>query len=1085
MSMTENTPLTFESDQRIHIPNQDLPDWVTVRVGLPRDDGGWDLFVALDDGTPGIVEVKLTAAEASAVTFLEPDAGAESSRVLAGMWTRWMAAAATNAQTTLLASSPLRPYAHQANAVYGAMLPQPWLRFLLADEPGTGKTIMAGLYLREMQRQGLLRKALVVAPANLVSKWQDDFGRFFGGGLRRITADTVREHALDVDHDLWVVSLELAAVNGAVQEAIRPDRAGWDVVVFDEAHRLTPTAQTFHRVGRLLAGAPRALLMTATPHRGKEWLFRHLLHLVDPDIYPDPGDDPTVEAELSKLRPGSIHFLRRMKEDLVDYDEITPLFKGRHATNHRIPLALPEYAIYQRALELVDSFFQPAAQPLARMVYGKRAASSLYALRETLHRRDLHMGELSEAEAAAEADPYDEDEAARDEARVINADSVSAREERRAIRELVATIDETLSNSEYTPSKWRTLIDDCLRTNGIKPGTGEQAVIFTEYADTAEWLTKELAREGFDAQMYSGRLTHRDRDEVRAAFIRAEFQIIVSTDAGNEGIDLQTAHVLVNFDIPWSLVRLEQRMGRIHRVGQHREVELFNLVADDTREGATLHVLLENFVTAANELDGQMFDSLSLVAELSGVHYEEWLNALYGDNEAKKAEAVAAARRVNAQDLRRIAQQTRESEADLASKVDAMAAVTLLQRDILERINPAIVEAFLDRIDDTDLVSVRRTAAGEGFLELRRKEGLPGALGGRVSALVATSGAALRKGAGDVDASRALPLGPGEPAFSELITLASRAFEPDLYRGGAAEDPTSITAYDLYVFEGLLSESEGRRSTAWAMLVRVDDSGYARPVRWESLANLMKSSEAATARHPARLQLASEKARELAADIEERQRRVRADWFSKARSDLQNLPVELTKGISEREKRVAARNELSANSAQRLARLESLSKVSITPPTLTGYLRVYPAAPPLTIEEKDSENIAMRFVTELLTAKGWKVSDVHTENRGYDLLALRGREQRLVEVKGVWGSAASAGISMTGNEVLIATQHGPEYWLYVIDRCEDGFGTLFGEFRDPATTFSAEMRAEALFKVLGSSLTAARERLSGDSGWHE
>ena len=127
--------------------------------------------------------------------------GGRSERVLAGMWTHWMAAASMNARSTLLASSPLVPYAHQAHAVYGAMLPQPWLRFLLADEPGTGKTIMAGLYLREMQKFGLIRKALIVVPANLVSKWQADFERFFGGGLRRITAGTAREHALDVDHD--------------------------------------------------------------------------------------------------------------------------------------------------------------------------------------------------------------------------------------------------------------------------------------------------------------------------------------------------------------------------------------------------------------------------------------------------------------------------------------------------------------------------------------------------------------------------------------------------------------------------------------------------------------------------------------------------------------------------------------------------------------------------------------------------------------------------------------------------------------------------------------------------------------------
>lgn len=1073
--------MAFQTDQRIHIPGRDLPDWVTVRVSLERDDGGFDVYVALDDDKT-IREISLTADEASAVQLLEPDAGAESARVLAGMWTRWMAAASTNARTTLLASSPLRPYAHQANAVYGAMLPQPWLRFLLADEPGTGKTIMAGLYLREMQRQQFLRKALVVAPANLVSKWQEDFERFFGGGLRRITAGTVREHALDVDHDMWVVSLELAAVNGAVQEAIRPDRAGWDVVVFDEAHRLTPTAQAFHRVGRLLAkGTPRALLMTATPHRGKEWLFRHLLHLVDPDIYPDPGDDPSVEEELSALRPGGIHFIRRMKEDLVDYDGLTPLFKGRTATNHRIPLGLDEFAIYQAALDLVDSYFQPTAQPLARMVYGKRAASSLFALRETLLRRDQHMGELSEAEAAAQADPYDEDEASREEAQVVNADSVSARAERKAIKELVKTIDETFK-SDYVPSKWRTLIDECLGAHEILPGNGEQAVIFTEYADTAIWLTTELEREGFEARMYSGRLTHADRDEVRAAFMRREFQIIVSTDAGNEGIDLQAANVLVNYDIPWSLVRLEQRMGRIHRVGQHREVQLFNLVATDTREGDTLHTLLENFVNAANELDGQMFDSLSLVAELSGVHYEDWLTALYGDDEEKKENAQSAARRINAKELKRIAEKARESEAELASKVDAMAALTLLQQDVLERINPAIVEAYLDRLGDAGLLSVRRTAAGDGFLEIRRSDGLPSGLGGGTSVLVATSGEALLEHAGSVDASRAHALGPGEPAFVDLIGLASRAFDADLYRGGAAEDPTSITGYDLYVFEGLLSESEGRRSTAWAMLIRVDDGGHTRAVRWESLANLVPSDTSAPMRHPARLQLAADEVRELARHLEERQRSVRADWFAKARSDLQNLPVELTKGIQEKDRRLATREALKVKSADRLERLEALSDVSVSRPSLTAYLRVHPAAPPQTAEEKDSENIAMRHVAKLLTDKNWKVSDVHTENRGYDLLALRGREQRLVEVKGVWSSAASAGVSMTGNEVLIAAQHRGEYWLYVIDRCkEDSQGILFGEFRDPAATFSGEMKSEAVFKVPGSSLKAARDRLTGDA----
>ncbi|MBK3576530.1 DUF3883 domain-containing protein [Streptomyces sp. MBT65] len=1063
--------MVFEQGQRVSLPKT-VEGWVTIDGAQETSGGGWRLYVETDDQE--LHRVDLTADEASHVQLLTQDGSAPSSRVLAGMWTQWMSAAATNAKSTLLASSPLNPYAHQANAVYGAMLPQPWLRFMLADEPGTGKTIMAGLYLREMQRYGLVRKALIVAPANLVSKWQADFDRFFDGGLRRITAETVREHALDVTHDMWIVSLELAAVNGAVQEAIRPDRAGWDIVVFDEAHRLTPTAQTYHRVGRLLSRAPRTLLMTATPHRGSEWLFRHLLHIVDPDIYPDPGSDQT--QDLPKLTPGPIHFLRRMKEDLVDYDGQSHLFKRRRATNHRVPLSRQEHSIYNQALDLVDRYMLQNAQPLARMVYGKRTASSLFALRETLKRRHEHMGRLAAAEASVQADPYGEDEAGREEAQVVNADSTAVRAERKAISDLVEQVDQILQDRMVTPSKWRILVDECLAPEGIRPGNSEQAVIFTEFADTAEWIAERLADEGYTARMYSGRQPNSERDAVRAAFMRGEFQVIVSTDAGNEGIDLQVAHVLINYDIPWSLVRLEQRMGRIHRVGQTRDVELFNLIAVDTREGATLHRLLDLFVTAANELDGQMFDSLSLVAELSGIRYEEWLQAMYGDDVERRYAAEEAARRINIADLRRRARQARAQEAELASKVEAMAALTLLQNDLLERINPAIVEAFLKRLDSADLLRVQNTAAGDGILLVSSNATLPAGLGGEKRALVATSSQALKDNAGTADISRVLALGPGSIAFGDLIEHVSDALAPDLYRGGAAEDPTSITGYELYAYEATLTEVGGRRRTAWAGLIRVDETGDAYPVRWETLANLVPTAKSGGVPHPAREQLAEERANELATSTRTKYQEVRNEWFAAARRDLENLPVDLTHQVPNRDERLALRNRLRDQTQGRLTELERLSKVEITDPACVARMRVYAGAVDSTSEEKDSERIAMRHVQRLLQEDGWVVADIHTENRGYDLQARRGREQRLVEVKGVWDSAASRGIRLTGNEVLMAMQHRRDFWLYVVDQCNDGRGTLFGSFRDPIDVFAGDIRGDAVFRIPGSSLRTARDR---------
>lgn len=1060
---------SFEQGQRVSLPG--VPGWVTVDLAQEGADGSWTLYVLDDAQSPH--RVALSKAQAAEAQLLAEDGAAPSARILAGMWTLWMAAAAMNASSTLLASSPLRPYAHQANAVYGAMLPQPWMRFLLADEPGTGKTIMAGMYLREMQRYGLIRKALVVAPANLVSKWQADFDRFFDGGLRRITSDTVREHALDVDHDMWVVSLELAAANGAVQEAIRPDQAGWDVVVFDEAHRLTPTAQSFHRVGRLLTRAtPRVLLMTATPHRGSEWLFRHLLHLVDPEIYPDPGDDP--KQELARLRPGVIHFLRRMKEDLVDYDGITRLFRPRRATNFRVPLGRAEHSIYQQALDMVERFFPMGAQPLARMVYGKRAASCLHALHETLRRRHEHMGEMAAAEASVAADPYGDNEAGREEAQVVNFDSTSARAERRAIADLMEQIEAALADTAHAPSKWRVLIEDCLIAHGIVAGGQEQAVIFTEFADTAAWIVQRLGADGFSARMYSGRQPNAERDAVRAAFMAGEFQIIVSTDAGNEGIDLQAAHVLINYDIPWSLVRLEQRMGRIHRVGQTQVVELFNLIAVDTREGDTLHTLLENFVSAANELDGQMFDSLSLVAELAGVRYDEWLQALYGDDEVKRNEAIAAARRVTAVDLGRRSRQVREQEAALASTVDAMAALTLLQQDLLERINPAIVEAYLRRLDAARLMTVQDTAAGDGILLLTGPQPLPVGLGGGHSALVATSGRAILE---STASASALALGPGSAAFADLISFAEEAFSADLYRGGAVEDPTSITGYELHAYHATLTEAGGKRTTAWAALIRVDDTGEAYAVRWETLANLVPSDQSGGAPHPARDDLAEQRARWLATQTRDRQQQVRADWFATARRDLESLPFDLTADIRDRTERLALRDRLTRQAQDRLAELEKLSRVEITQPRRVTRLRVHPCAVPETPEQKDSEIIAMRLVRHLLESQGWTVSDVHTENRGYDLRAVRGRDQQLVEVKGVWDSAASSGIKLTGNEVLMATQHRRDFWLYVVDQCSDGRGQLFGQFRDPITVFAADIRGAAVFRIPGSSLRSARDQL--------
>jgi superfamily II DNA or RNA helicase len=1056
----------FEQGQRIRLP--DAEAFVTVDDARETS-SAWRLYLKEDNEE--IKRVDLSKVEAARVEILAEDGGGDPAKVLAGLWTEWMKAATLDAKATALATSPLRPYAHQSTAVYGAMLPQPRLRFLLADEPGTGKTIMAGLYLREMQRLGFVRRALIVVPAHLVSKWQADFERFFGGGLKRIQSRTVQEGALGVDHDLWIVSLDLAAVNPAVQEAIRPDLAGWDAVVIDEAHRLSPTAPAYYRLGELLCQhTPRALLMTATPHRGKEWLFRALMHLVDPEVFPPANDD---EKGVGRLKPGATHFLRRMKEDLFDYDQVTPLFKGRRARNISVALNATEAAYYQQALELVDRYFPAGAVPLAKMVYGKRAASSLYALACTLRRRAELMGSSTPVAAAMKADPDAEDNAVQDEAKVIVEQSRAAQAERQDIKSLLAQLDATLKQKTLLVSKWPRVEEDCLRANGIHIGTHEQAVVFTEYADTAEWLVTRFRAAGYTAERYSGCDAHHERDLVRARFARREFQILVSTDAGNEGIDLQSAHVLVNWDIPWSLVRLEQRMGRIHRIGQERDVQLYNIVATDTREGEAMKVLLDNFIVAADRLDGKIFDSLSVVAERLHLDFERLLARTYEDEESR-AEAIALARKTSAARLEAAAREAADEQAMLKSTVDVAAAVAALQRDSLERINPKIVEAFLTRQASAGLLNVAHHVAGAGFFLVSRPHGaLPKEFGNAAQVLVASSGAAvadaIRAGANVADAIR---LGPGEPAFRALIATAAKEFTPALFRGASLRDPTCVTDYDLFCYEAEIVEAAGRRRSSWPFLVRVDSTG-ATHCRWEALANLEPDGGADGPPHPAHRSDADARAHQVLVDEKSRRAKALEEWLKNTEKELERLPPQLTNHLPA-ETRRAERKRIEQAVKRRLADLRDMVKVEASTPRPVGWAHVRAVGVSLEPTEADSETISMQFTAKMLRDDGWSVSDVHTEGRGYDLYAVRGREQRCVEVKGVWSAASSAGIRMTGEELLIARQMAGDYWLYVVDDCQNG-GKLYGTYPDPVRLFADLMRDVAVVRVPGSALKAMRQ----------
>lgn len=1062
----------------------DLVRWPSqdsfVEVRFAELDGDLLRISYKTDGALGEAEISPADLEVAA-----EDGAAPSAELLAGFWSAWMAAATTNAKSAALASSTLKPYPHQHYAVYGTMLPQPTLRFLLGDEPGTGKTIMGGLFAREAERLGLVNRCLVVCPAHLVTKWQEDFRRFFGGGLERIENSTIKdktfEFGLKAGQGFWVVSLELAAMNSAVLEALHPDRAGWDLVIVDEAHRMTPSAESYFSVGRILKDAPNFLAMTATPHRGNEFYFRALMHLVDPAIYPMPTRD---DESAKVLAPGQIHLLRRMKEELTGYDGEELLFKKRTAANLKVPLSkATEKIVYEEALVLVDTFFPDNARTLGRMVYGKRAASCLHSLKETLQRRHDLMGTKSSIEARLDqdlGDPDGDDEAAADHAAAIFEGSKNARVEKSRLKELVAQIEAHLGDPDPATqsSKWQKLIDQCLTINGITPGNSEQAVVFTEYADTADWLRDKFRHVGFTAERYSGRDSHPVRDEVRDQFMAGKFQIIVSTDAGNEGIDLQSAHVLINWDIPWSLVTLEQRMGRIHRIGQDRDVLLYNIIATDTLEGDTYARLLDRLVSAANEMGGRMFDSLSLIGskiiDSAGESVTVPLSALF-DDPLKAAQARDAIGKISKDMLRQEAELAASANGHLHTAFDKAAlakAVDDIHDGELERINPHIVERFLSRLQGAGLVKVAPSmlaGAEGGLFSLAGTSGfaLPKSLKETSPQLVATMGDAKKAvvESGATGASKAVDLGPATAPFRELVRDSLKSLQPSLFRGGVLRDETTVTDYTLFLYETDLKV--GTHRITWRHLVRADSD--ARAVPFEMLANLVAAEGAAASPHPAD----RHKADEAATAAVQRQRQNKADglkiWQKEAKRQLARLADKMTQDLPI-EERAPARDRIRAATNARIEKLSGVSTVEIAETRLVGWARVKAAGVPEDPTEADSEHIAERHVKDLLEAARWRVDDVSGEKVGYDLKARKGHLMRAVEVKGIWESASSSGVRLTGGEIAKAGLLGSDYWLYVVDQCHDGTGTLYAAYQDPAATFDGLTRDLPIFKIKGSDL---------------
>ena len=546
-------------------------------------------------------------------------------------------------------SSRIDPLPHQLIAVYDIMLQRQPLRFLLADDPGAGKTIMTGLLIRELIAREEVKRCLICVPGGLAEQWRDEMGEKFDLEFEILGSDPDSGNRAFERQDLLIARLDQLK-RDEFRESLT--RHSWDLVVCDEAHKMSAswagksvTRTKRYQLGEALGRVARnLLLLTATPHNGIAVDFQLFLCLLDPDRFHLHSKTQTLPVD-----PGDL--MRRLQKESLRTMDGKALFPERRAKTLDYRLSLQERKLYEAVTKYVREEFDRANQlagnrrtsvGFALTILQRRLASSPLAIWQSLKRRRARLQErLDEARqnagAFARILPFEE-------LGQLDDDDLDVVEEGQPASELESLSDQVserssaASNLDELEKEIKTLTSlehqaQALHTSGVdqkwqglaellrdeellrqEDGSLRKLIIFTEHRDTLSYLRRRLqdlpGRIGIIDEIHGG-TPHPRRRKIQRRFQEdPEFTILVATDAAGEGINLHSAHLMVNYDLPWNPNRLEQRFGRIHRIGQKEVCYLWNLVTGDTREGEVYQRLLEKMDIANRALNDTVFDVL-------------------------------------------------------------------------------------------------------------------------------------------------------------------------------------------------------------------------------------------------------------------------------------------------------------------------------------------------------------------------------------------------------------------------------------------------------------------------------------------
>jgi len=752
-------------------------------------------------------------------------------------------------------TSLIHPLPHQHIAVYEQMLPQTRLRFLLADDAGAGKTIMTGLYIREMLSRRLVRRVLIVPPAGLVGNWERELRTLFGLRFRILTGTDARlaNPFVGPDSDLVIISIDTLAGEASFSRLHEPAVEPYDLVVFDEAHKLsahrepdmTVRKTDRYRLAEVLAGISdtstgysldwgchHLLLLTATPHMGKDFPYYCLWRLLAPEVL------STLDAFNSYPQDARRrHFIRRTKEELVRYDG-TPIYPMRVSDTLSYGLTqgeISEQKLYDETTAYISNYYNRArilnrsAVRLAMSVFQRRLASSTYALMRSFERRldklnhlidDVQSGRITVEQLAAAQRQLDrvrdvlEEKTADDEVTEEGLEENEAVErealggvvahslaelevERRQVQDLVDLSRRVYEQGEESKlSKLLEVLRDPKYEN-------EKLIIFSEHKDTLDFLVRRLEGIGFTGQVASihGGMDFRERERQVEFFRRPVSEggakYLVGTDAAGEGINLQFCWLMVNYDIPWNPARLEQRMGRIHRyLQQHDPVVITNLVTGGTREGRVLKVLLIKLEDIRKELGSdKVFDVVGRLFE--GLSIKDYMDQLAaGDNAdevSNRVEGKLTAGQVKA--LRDREKRLFGDGGDVARDLHRLNADR--EHEVYLRLLPGYVRGLLEKA--APLLGIGIEGNLDATFSFRALK--PGALDSLWPIL--ESYEPDRREYLTVhrpdDADKCVWLHPGEPVFDAFVGLVQSRFSGDALKGAVFVDPTAERPYMFHL----------------------------------------------------------------------------------------------------------------------------------------------------------------------------------------------------------------------------------------------------------------------------------------------